>query len=238
MSDLLYSFKNIGLCYHKGASLPWRRNYFWALHDVSFDVHRGETIGIVGKNGAGKSSLLRIIAGIIEPDKGTFEKHSDVKASLQSLNAGFNSLLSGRQNIFLSGLMLGMKKDRIRSHEAEIIELSELGEFIDAPVVTYSSGMKSRLGFAIAYFMNPEVLLIDEALAVGDVAFKQKSAALLRAKVKQDNTTAIIVSHSPALMDGLCDRIICIEHGKNLPELSVDESLSKYLNYKRPTANQ
>ncbi len=232
MSDLIYRFKNIGLCYHKRTSVPWKRHSFWALKDVSFDVYKGQTIGIVGRNGAGKSSLLRIIAGIIEPDRGVFEHDSDVKASLQSLNVGFNLLLSGRQNVFLSGLMLGIQKSYIREHLDEIIKLSELGNFIEDPVRDYSSGMLSRLGFAIAYFMNPDVLLIDEALAVGDIEFQEKSAALLRSKVRKGNTTAVIVSHFPEMLEGICDRIICIENGKNLPELSVEESLRKYLHYK------
>jgi lipopolysaccharide transport system ATP-binding protein len=231
MSELLYRFKNIGLCYHKGASLPWKRKTFWALHDVSFDVHRGEAIGIIGKNGAGKSSLLRIIAGIIEPDRGTFEQTCHSKSSLQSLNAGFNPLLSGRQNIFLSGLMLGIRKDEIKSHVDEIIEMAELGDFISEPVQSYSNGMKSRLGFSIAYFMNPDVLLIDEALSVGDAAFKEKSARLIKEKVRDQRTTAIIVSHSAATLSSLCDRMICIEHGRSLPELSVKESMSLYMNF-------
>lgn len=234
MRELLYRFKNIGLCYHKQASLPWKRRKFWALHDVSFDVHRGETIGIVGKNGAGKSSLLRIIAGIVAPDRGTFERICDVKASLQSLNAGFNMLLSGRQNVFLSGLMLGIPKVKISEYMDEIVELSELGDFIEEPVGTYSSGMQARLGFAIAYFINPDILLIDEVLAVGDAAFQKKSSHLIKEKVRDQHTTAIIVSHSAGMLADLCDRIICIEQGKSLPELPVEESLVKYLGFKLP----
>jgi len=225
MSELLYRFKNIGLCYHKKTSLPWKRKEFWALHDVTFDVYRGEAIGIIGKNGAGKSSLLRIIAGIIKPDRGEFVRMCDVKSSLQSLNAGFNPLLSGRQNIFLSGLMLGIPKDDIKARINEIIEMSELGDFIEEPVGSYSNGMKSRLGFSIAYFMNPDVLLIDEALAVGDPAFREKSASLLREKIRKDECTAVIVSHSAPLLKGLCNRIIQIESGVSMPELSLDKSL-------------
>ncbi len=234
MSELLYRFKNIGLCYHKANSLPWKRKKFWALDDVSFDVYRGETIGIVGKNGAGKSSLLRIIAGIIEPDRGEFEKHGNVKASLQSLNAGFSPLLSGSQNIYLSGLMLGISQKEISLRVTEIIKMSELGNFIDEPVASYSNGMKSRLGFSIAYFMNPDVLLIDEVLSVGDASFQKKSGLLVHEKVRNENTTAIIVSHSPSMLKKLCDRIICIEHGKSLPELPVEESLFTYLGIPPP----
>ena len=233
MRELLYRFRNIGLCYHKAASLPWKAKKFWALHDISFDVYRGETIGIVGRNGAGKSSLLRIIAGIINPDQGIFERGNNIKASLQSLNAGFNMLLSGRQNIYLSGLILGIEKSIMQRHVDKIIEMSELGEFIDEPVNTYSSGMKSRLGFSIAYFMNPDVLLIDEALSVGDADFKRKSSRLIKEKVDIMDTTAIIVSHSANTLAGLCNRIICIEQGKTLPELPVNESLEKYLGMKR-----
>lgn len=234
MSELLYRFKNIGLCYHKANSLPWKRKKFWALNDVSFDVYHGETIGIIGRNGAGKSSLLRIIAGIVEADRGDVETHSEVKASLQSLSAGFSPLLSGRQNIYLSGLMLGIPKKEIKLRVTEIIEMSELGEFVEQPVASYSNGMKSRLGFSIAYFMNPDVLLIDEVLSVGDASFQKKSAQLIREKVHNENTTAIIVSHSPAILKKLCDRILCIENGNSMPELSVEESLLKYLGANHP----
>jgi len=234
MGELLYRFKNIGLCYNRGGTLPWKRSKFWALNDVSFDVYHGDSIGIIGRNGAGKSSLLRIIAGIIEPDRGTFERVCNMRASLQSLNAGFNPLLTGRQNIFLSGLMLGIPKAMIRKYLHDIIDLAGLGDFIDQPVRTYSGGMKTRLGFSIAYYMNPDVLLIDEALSVGDAAFQEKSARLIKEKVRAENTTAIIVSHSAGTLADLCNRIICIEHGKSLPELPVEESLVKYLGFKLP----
>lgn len=231
MRKPLYSFKNIGVCYYMNALVPWKRKPFWALRDVSFDVYQGETVGIVGRNGAGKSSLLRMIAGIIKPDRGQFISEPGTRASLQALNAGFNLLLSGRQNIYISGLMMGIEKTVISQHFNDIIELSELGKFIDEPVKNYSSGMKARLGFSISYFMNPDVLLIDEVLSVGDQRFREKSAKLLKEKIASDSTV-MIVSHVPVTLELLCDRIICIDDGCSLPELPVQESLDKYLNYK------
>lgn len=232
MKKKVFQFKNVGVYYNKRSLKLWKRKQFWALKDVTFDVHHGETIGIAGKNGAGKSTMLRVAARIIDPNKGQFIMEPGIKAALLSLNAGTNMMLTGRQNIFLTGLILGIDKKVIAKSEEKIIELSELGEFIDEPVKTYSSGMISRLGFSVAYFMDPDVLLIDETLSVGDQKFKKKSAVLIKEKVKSDKTV-MLVSHSAQMLEELCDRIIYIKDGISMPELPVNESIKKYLKYSK-----
>ena len=231
MRSPVFQFKNIGVYYNKRSPKPWKRERFWALKDVSIDVFHGETVGIAGKNGAGKSTLLRLAANIINPDKGEFVQEPGTKASLLSLNAGANVMLSGRQNIFLMGLTLGIGKHKIATLVEDIVALSELGRLIDEPVKTYSSGMVARLGFSIAYFMDPDILLIDETLSVGDHKFRKKSAALIKEKIQSDKTV-MLVSHSPETLEELCDRIIYIDGGKNMPELPVEDSLREYLNHK------
>ena len=230
MKELVFDLQNIGVCYRKSASLPWKNNKFWALHDVSFKVHRGETLGIIGRNGAGKSTLLKILAGIIRPDIGTIQR-ADVTVAMQSVGAGFDSRLTGRQNIFLNGLLLGMDKRCICQRVEDIIALADIGEFIDEPVRHYSSGMRARLGFSIAYFIDTDIILIDEALAAGDQAFKEKASVLIKEKIKSDHTV-VLVSHSMPLVKELCDRVIQVEDGHSLSGLSVEESIQRYLNVK------
>lgn len=227
MHNIVFKLQHIGMCYRKAASLPWKENKFWALHDVSFDVLSGQTIGVIGRNGAGKSTLLKILAGIIKPDRGSIYR-ANVTVTMQSVGAGFDDRLTGRQNIFLSGLMLGMDKITIAQRVDEIIVLADIGEFIDEPIKHYSSGMRSRLGFAIAYYVDTDVILIDEALATGDQAFKEKSSTLLKEKIKSDRTV-VLVSHDMPKVSELCDRVIHIEKGHSLEELSVEESVERYL---------
>ena len=231
MKEQILDLKNIGACYRKAASLPWKNNKFWALHDVSFKVFRGETLGVIGRNGAGKSTLLKILAGIIRPDTGTIQR-ADVTVTMQSVGAGFDQRLTGRQNIFLNGLLLGMDKKRIVERIDDIIALADIGDFIDEPVKCYSSGMCARLGFSIAYFVDTDIILIDEALAAGDQAFKEKASELIKKKIKSDHTV-ILVSHSMALVKELCDRVIQIESGRSLQELSVQDSVLRYLSVKK-----
>ncbi|MBC8205660.1 MAG: ABC transporter ATP-binding protein [Kiritimatiellaeota bacterium] len=209
------SLKNIGVCYRRHGLFSRKpKNIFWALEDVSFDVYPGETLGITGRNGAGKSTLLKILAGIISPDRGTI-KMSGLRTTLLSLQAGFDPFLTGRQNITLSGMLLGMTRKEITEKEEEIIALADIGDFINQPIRTYSTGMRVRLGFATAHYVDPDILLIDEVLGVGDADFQKKSSALIHNKINSDQTV-IIVSHSPAVIKNLCDRSITIEHGKNL----------------------
>jgi lipopolysaccharide transport system ATP-binding protein len=228
MEDVIFNLQNIGMFYQKAASLPWKGNKFWALHDVSFQVYRGQTVGIIGRNGAGKSTLLKIMAGIIKPDKGKVTR-AKVTITMQSLGAGFEPRLTGRQNIFLSGLLLGMEKIHIQKCVDKIIELADIGDFIDEPIRHYSDGMRSRLGFSIAYYVDTDVMLIDEALAAGDQVFQEKASKLIKDKIKSDHTV-ILVSHSIPTVKELCDRVIQIENGYSLPELPVSNTIERYLN--------
>lgn len=226
MEDIIFNLQNIGMFYQKAASLPWKGNKFWALHDVSFQVYRGQTVGIIGRNGAGKSTLLKIMAGIIKPDKGKVTR-AKVTITMQSLGAGFEARLTGRQNIFLSGLLLGMEKKHIQKCVDKIIELADIGDFIDEPIKHYSDGMRSRLGFSIAYYVDTDVMLIDEALAAGDQVFQEKASKLIKDKIKSDHTV-ILVSHAISTVKELCDRVIQIEDGYSLPELPVEETINRY----------
>lgn len=184
-----------------------------ALDDVSFVIEKGETVGIIGKNGAGKSTLLKLIAGVTAPTTGKIIVKEKV-APLIEVGAGFHHELTGLENIFLNGAILGMHKKEIKAIVDNIIDFSELREFIDIPVKKYSSGMYMRLGFAVAIHVNAPLLLIDEVLAVGDAAFQKKCLDYLR-KVKQDkNRTIIFVSHSEEAVKSFCERVILLDHGK------------------------
>ncbi len=200
----------MGVCYTRRSGLM-RSSKFWALHDVSFDLMHGETIGIVGHNGAGKSTLLRVLAGILAPDLGQMVMHGG-RASLLSLQVGFIPYLSGRDNVVLSGILLGLTRRQVLARMDDIIDFAELGDFIDEPMRSYSSGMKARLGFAVAFQADPDVLLIDEVLGVGDAAFRAKSAAVMREKINSDKTV-VMVTHSEETVLELCDRVVWIDHG-------------------------
>ncbi|MEN6306513.1 MAG: ABC transporter ATP-binding protein [Anaerohalosphaeraceae bacterium] len=226
MKELIFDLNAIGLFYRKAHLFPWKSNKFWALRDVSFRVFRGETIGVIGRNGAGKSTLLKILAGIISADAGQMSR-ANVTVTMQSIGAGFDPRLTGRQNIVLNGLLLGSDKKQIFSRMSDIIELAGVGEFIDEPIRYYSAGMRARLGFAIAYYIKTDVVLIDEALATGDYAFQKKAVALIKEKIKGDYTV-VLASHSMPLIRELCDRVIQIESGVSLPELSVEETINRY----------
>ena len=188
-----------------------RRDPYLALDDVSLELRPGEVLGVIGRNGSGKSTLLRVLAGILQPDRGRVVNHG-VRASLLSLRVGFARHLSGRRNIVLSGLLLGVEMSRIQAKMEEIIAFAELEDFIDEPISTYSSGMTARLGFATAFQMDPEVLLIDEVLSVGDGAFAKKSSAVLRERI-HSNKTVVLVSHNTKRTLELADRVVWIERG-------------------------
>lgn len=217
----------VGLSYRKQCGLPWSRHEFWALRDVSFSLRRGDTLGIIGRNGAGKSSLLKVIAGIVEPDRGVIERTRETRCTMLSFGAGFEPRLTGRQNIMLNGLQLGMRRRRVLERLGQIVELADIGEFIDQPVRTYSTGMRARLGFSIAYFIETDIMLIDEALATGDEAFREKATGLIKEKIDSDQTV-VIVSHSMALIEKICSRVIQIEDGLSLPELPLAETIARY----------
>lgn len=197
---------------------------FYALQDVSFSVRKGEVLGIVGLNGAGKSTLLKIIAGVLKPTKGKVSRGGNV-APLLELGAGFNEELSGIENIYLNGLLLGHSKKVIREKLEEIVEFSELEKFIYTPLKNYSSGMKVRLGFSIATIVQPEILIVDEVLSVGDFKFKEKSENKIRSMIK-DGTTVLFVSHSYGQVESLCDNVLWLERGC-LREIGASKAVIK-----------
>lgn len=207
--DVAISVRHLGVSYwiKKGA---FRHKRFWALQDVSFDLHRGESLGVVGKNGAGKSTLLRILAGVMNPDRGEVINHG-VSCSLLSLSLGFLPYLTGRENVILGGMFQGQPKEYIQSKMNDIIAFAEIGDFIDEPISSYSSGMKARLAFALAFQVNAEVLLIDEVIGVGDQDFQDKSMALMKERIKSQDTTIVFVTHNGHLIRDLCERTLWIE---------------------------
>jgi lipopolysaccharide transport system ATP-binding protein len=208
--ELVLELRNVGLCYRRGRGVFRRhRREFWAIEDISLRVRSGETLGVIGRNGAGKTTLLQILAGILKPDRGEFVNYGH-EATLLSLQVGFVPHLSGRKNVVLSGLLLGLTLREIEEKMGSIIEFAELEGFVDEPIQTYSSGMRARLGFSTAFHVDPDVLLIDEVLGVGDAAFVEKSKAVMREKIRSDKTV-VLVSHSVGSIRSLCDRAVWID---------------------------
>ena len=199
---------------------------FWALRDISFTVEKGERLGILGFNGAGKSTLLKTIAGVLKPTKGSVKVHG-VIAPLLELGAGFDSNYSGKENIFLYGATMGYSRKYIQEKYDEIVEFSELKDFIDVPIKNYSSGMKARLGFAIATAVEPEVLILDEVLSVGDAKFRRKSEAKVTSMFDK-GVTVLFVSHSTEQVRRLCDKAIILEKGKIIAQGEVNEICDLY----------
>lgn len=187
----------------------------------------GEIVGIIGKNGSGKSTMLRAIGGIFSADEGTIDLHGH-SISLLSIGVGFQKKLTGRENILLSGMVLGFEEDYIRERMNDIIEFSELGEFIDRPVKTYSSGMYSKLAFAITAILETEIILIDEVLSVGDAKFKKKSFKKMKSLISGENRTVLIVSHSIDTLQKLCTRVIWLHDGKLKMDGDPKEVLTAY----------
>ena len=185
---------------------------FWALKDVSFDVRKGEVLGIIGHNGAGKSTLLKVISGILKPTEGTLQVNGTIVPMLE-LGSGFDFELSGRENIFLNGAILGYSEKFLQDKYDEIVAFSELGEFIEAPLRSYSSGMVMRLAFSIATVVNPDILIVDEILAVGDAAFPEKSKKRML-ELMGGGTTVLFVSHSLEQIREMCDRVLWLDHGR------------------------
>lgn len=210
-SSNVMRFNDVGVSYRKTLRL-FGSNNNWALRHVSFEVRKGETLGIIGRNGAGKSTLMKLLANIINPDEGVIEREPGT-LQLLSLQVGFLMHLTGRENAIMSGMLLGLRKNDVLSGMQQIIEFSELGEQIDDPVRTYSAGMRARLGFAVARQTNPDVLLIDEALSVGDAQFREKSKAVMADRIKSEKTV-VIVSHNEQTVSEFCDRVIWLNNGK------------------------
>ena len=185
---------------------------FWALRDISFELKKGERLGILGLNGAGKSTLLKIIAGVYKPTVGTVEKHGKIAPMLE-LGAGFDMQYTGAENIFLYGSVLGFSRGFLEEKYDEIVEFSELNKFIDVPLKNYSSGMRARLGFSIATVVEPEILILDEVLSVGDAKFRKKSERRVM-EMFDKGVTVLFVSHSLEQVQRLCDKAMILEHGQ------------------------
>lgn len=202
-------------------------DYVWALQDINFEVERGEVLGIIGKNGAGKSTLLKILSKVTSPTTGTIKSRGRI-ASLLEVGTGFNGEMTGRENIFLNGAILGMTKKEIASKLDEIIDFSGCERYIDTPVKRYSSGMTVRLAFAVAAFLEPEILVIDEVLAVGDAEFQKKAIGKMQDISKGEGRTVLFVSHNMAAVKQLCTRGIVLEHGMIKYDGNIDEALDIY----------
>ena len=199
---------------------------FWSLRNVSFTMNKGERMGILGLNGAGKSTLLKVISGVYKPTEGKVIRHGKVVPLLE-LGAGFDQQYTGKENIFLYGTVLGYTKGYLEEKYDEIVEFSELGKFIDVPIKNYSSGMKSKLGFSIATISNPDILILDEVLSVGDAKFRKKSEAKIM-QLMEGGTTVLFVSHSLAQVRRICDRAMILDHGTLKAIGGIDEISNQY----------
>ncbi len=203
-------------------------DYVWALRDINFEVRRGEVLGIIGKNGAGKSTLLKILSRVTSPTTGEIKTKGRI-ASLLEVGTGFHPELTGRENIYLNGAILGMTKTEIKAKELEIIEFSGCERYIDTPVKRYSSGMRVRLAFAVAAHLEPDILVIDEVLAVGDAEFQKKAIGKMQDISRGEGRTVLFVSHNMAAVKSLCTRAIVLEYGKTVFEGKTDEAVDFYL---------
>ncbi|MCI8729579.1 MAG: ABC transporter ATP-binding protein [Lachnospiraceae bacterium] len=235
--EIAIDVKNLEISYRCLKSFSIRKSLFQlkkskvevyeAVRDVSFQVPKGEIMGMVGRNGSGKSTMLRAMAGIIAPDSGTIDLHGH-NVSLMSIGVGFQKKLSGRENILLSGMLLGFSEKQVRDKMDEIIKFAELGRFIDMPVKTYSSGMYSKLAFSITAVLESDIMLIDEVLSVGDAKFKKKSYRKMKELISNKNRTVVIVSHSSDTLRKLCTSLMWLHNGKIRMLGKTDEVLDAY----------
>lgn len=207
-----------------------RRDTHEALKNISFEIEEGQIVGIVGKNGSGKSTMLRALAGIFSPDEGSVDLFGH-SISLLSIGVGFQRELSGRENIVLSGVLLGFSEKEIYEKMAEIIEFAEIGKFIDMPVRTYSSGMYSKLAFSISVVLETDILLVDEVLSVGDQRFRKKSFKKMQALISDEKRTVVIVSHNLSTLKQLCQKILWINDGEFMMYGDTQEVLPQYEEY-------
>lgn len=205
---------------------------FWALKNVDFKVNKGEVIGFIGSNGAGKSTLLKVVAGVMKPTKGEVKVYGNICPMIE-LGAGFDNQLTARENIYLNGAVMGYSKKFIDEKFDEIVEFSELKDFLDVPVQNFSSGMVARLAFSIATIVDPEILIVDEILSVGDIAFQSKSEAKMMSMIG-GGTTVLFVSHSIEQIKKMCDRVVWIEHGvvQKIGGKNVCDEYIKFMNQK------
>lgn len=203
-----------------------KKTEFWALKDISFNVKPGEVIGLIGSNGAGKSTLLKVVSGVMKPTKGKVTVNGVISPMIE-LGAGFDLELTARENIYLNGAILGYQKKFIEEKFEEIVEFSELRDFLDVPVKNFSSGMIAKLAFSIATVVEPEILIVDEILSVGDIKFQEKSKNKMMEMIK-GGTTVLYVSHSLESIMELCDRVVWIEHGKLIKMGKTKEICDEY----------
>lgn len=204
------------------------KNTFWALKDISVTINEGEVVGFIGANGAGKSTLLKIVAGVMKPTKGKVLAYGNICPMIE-LGAGFDPQLTARENIYLNGAVMGYSKELIDSKFNEIVEFSELEDFLDVPVQNFSSGMSARLAFSIATIVEPEILIVDEILSVGDIAFQRKSEEKMLSMIN-GGTTVLYVSHSIEAIKKLCDKVVWIEHGA-IQKIGGKEICDEYFKY-------
>lgn len=207
-----------------------KEEVFQAVKDVSFEVKKGEILGIVGKNGSGKSTMLRAIAGIFRPDRGSIDLKGN-SISLMSIGVGFNTEMTGRKNIILSGMLLGFSENEMLEKMDNVIKFAEIGEFIDKPVKTYSSGMYSKLAFAITANLETDIILVDEVLSVGDERFKKKSLSKMKELITDKHRTVIIVSHDLGILQELCSRVLWIHDGRIEKLGQTEETINAYRTY-------
>jgi lipopolysaccharide transport system ATP-binding protein len=226
----LISLRHVGLAYANPLARlrPGKDRRIHALRDVSFDVHEGDKLGIIGRNGCGKSTLMRILARVYEPDTGTVTFSREVHTQMLSLGVGFEGSLTGRENAVLNGMLLGKTRAHMLGRLDKIQTFSELGDFFEMPVATYSSGMVLRLGFSVAMETAPDVLLIDEVLGVGDASFARKSQQAIEERFTSHHTI-IMISHDPNIIAGLCNRAVWIEQGRTMADGTPAEVTAAYL---------
>lgn len=225
----IISLNGVGIAYRRRSGFIFREKY-WALENISFDLYAGETLGIIGRNGVGKSTLLKLLAGIVSPDKGVVNIAPGMIATLLSLQVGFLPNLTGKENAILSGMLLGKSKKDVLATLDAVKSYSGLNDHFEQPVRNYSSGMKARLGFSVALNVEPDIILLDEVLGVGDIEFKTKSARAMK-KIIRSNKTIVLVSHNPKLVREVCDRVVWIEGGVVKAEGEVDRVLLQYESY-------
>jgi lipopolysaccharide transport system ATP-binding protein len=227
--SLWYGIRDIGseLTGRRKTRSKLRKHEFWALKDVNFEVYKGELIGLIGANGAGKTTLLKLLSGLIKPDEGEITIRGKIQA-LIALGAGFNPILTGRENIYINGAVLGFSKKEMDELLEEIMEFSEVGEFIDMPVQSYSSGMQVRLGFAVAVNLKPDILIVDEVLAVGDASFRRKARNKMM-ELLHSGISVLFVSHNMALISSLTSRCIYLDKGRVISVGPSDNVTSLYL---------
>jgi len=203
-----------------------KKNEFWALKDISFHVNKGDVVGLIGTNGAGKSTLLKIVSGVMKPTEGSVVVNGAISPMIE-LGAGFDADLTARENIYLNGAILGYSKEFLDSKFDEIVEFSELREFLDVPVKNFSSGMVAKLAFSISTIVDPEILIVDEILSVGDIKFQEKSKNKMMAMIK-GGTTVLYVSHSIESIKMLCNKVIWLDHGKMIMQGSAEKVCNAY----------